>query len=59
MDPEDTSIYAPKIIEKYENCPDDLDDMCVADFTGIYIYGKADINYEPDDRSYIKLVADI
>ena len=28
MDPEGTSVYAPNIIGKYENRPDDLDDVC-------------------------------
>ena len=55
-----TNIYAPNIIDRHENRPDNLNDMCLADFAATYIYEKADINYEPDDeKSYIKTVAEI
>ena len=27
VDPEDTNIYAPNIIDRYKNRPDNLDDM--------------------------------
>lgn len=44
MDPEDTNIQAPNIIDRYENCRDNLDDIYFADFTATYIYKKPDIN---------------
>ena len=49
VDPKDTKIDAPSIIDRYENRPDNLD-ICSADSTANYIYKKADINYEPDDE---------
>ena len=49
MDPEDTNIYAPSI-DRYENRPDNLDDMCLAEFAATYVYEKIDINYEPDNE---------
>ena len=32
MDPEDTNVYAPNIIDEYENHQDNPDHMCLADF---------------------------
>ena len=60
MDPSDTNIYAPNIIDRYENRPDELNEMCYADFAANYIPESADVVYEPDDiRSYTKPVSNI
>ena len=60
VDPEDTNIYAPNIIGRYKNCPDNLDDMWPADFAASHVYEKTNMNYEPDDeKSFIKPVTDI
>ena len=32
MHPEDTNVLASDIIDKYENRPDDLHSLCLADF---------------------------
>ena len=54
MNPEDTSIHAPNM-DWYENCPDNLDCMCLTDFPTIYNYEKTDMNYElVDEKSFIK-----
>lgn len=58
-DSEDTNIYAPNI-DRFENCPDNLDDIYLADFTASYAFEKADMSHEPDDeKSYIESVAEI
>lgn len=50
MDSEASNIYAPNMINKYENRPDNLDEMCLTDFAASYIYKKTDMNYKPDDE---------
>ena len=52
IDPEYTNIYAPNIIDRYENCPDNLYDLCLAHFAAMYIHEEANMNYEPDDKKY-------
>ena len=42
MEPEHTNVYATNIIEKYANRPDDLEQMCYADFATNYVSKKAD-----------------
>ena len=32
MNPNDTNIYALSIFDRYENCLDNLDDICLANF---------------------------
>ena len=54
MHPEDTNSFASNIIDKYENRPDDLHSLCLADFASNYI-GKisGDVLVESDDiKSY-------
>ena len=48
MDPEDTNVYASNIIEKYENRPDDLGQMCLADFVSNYDYPNKSYNSTED-----------
>ena len=50
MHPEDANIFASNIIDKYENRPDDLHSLCLADFASNYI-GKVsgDVLVESDD----------
>lgn len=60
MELEETNIYEPNIRDRYENHPDNLNDMCLADFATTYIYKKVDVDFEPDDeKSYIKPVLEI
>ena len=42
MHPEDTNVFASNIIDKYENRPDDLHSLCLADFASNYISKKSD-----------------
>ena len=51
----DTNIYASGILDRYENRPDDLNDLCLADFASSYISKKAvDITVEFEDlNNYI------
>ena len=42
MHPEDTNVFASNIIDKYENRPDDLHSLCLADFASDYISKKSD-----------------
>ena len=53
MDPEDTNVYATSPLDKYENRPDELEQMCFADFAANYISTKADLQVQTDDiKSY-------
>ena len=54
MHPEDTDVFASNILDKYENRPDELNSMCLADFACNYVNKKvADMKLEPDDiKSY-------
>ena len=50
MHPDDTNVFASNVIDKYENQPDDLHSMCLADFASSYISNKADdLLIEPDE----------
>ena len=43
----DTNIYALGILDRYESRPDDLNDLCLADFASSYIIKRAvDITVE-------------
>ena len=39
---EDTNVFASNIIDKYENRPDDLHSLCLADFASNYVSKKSD-----------------
>ena len=61
MHPEDANIFASNIIDKYENRPDDLHSLCLADFASNYI-GKVsgDVLVESDDiKSYTVPVSNV
>ena len=50
MHPEDTNIYAPSILDKYENRPDSLEELCLADFASNYVHKKVvDLSVESED----------
>ena len=57
MDPDDVNIFALNILEKYAKRPDDLIDMCLADFASKYDYKKKSENAENLD-SYFNPVVD-
>ena len=42
MHPDDTNVFASNIIDKYENWPDNLHSMCLADFASSYVSKKVD-----------------
>ena len=42
MHPGDTNLFASNIIDKYENRPDDLHSLCLADFASNYVSKKSD-----------------
>ena len=42
MHPDDTNVFAPNIIDKYENRPDHLHSMSLADFASSYVSKNAD-----------------
>ena len=48
MHPDDTNIYAANILDKYENRPESLEEMCLADFASNYTYKKNDQNKDPE-----------
>ena len=55
----DTNIYALGILDRYENRPDDLNDLCLAGFVSSYISKKAvDIAVEFVDLNNILSVTD-
>ena len=50
MHPEDTNVFASSIIDKFENRPDDLCSLCLADFASNYVSKKSDdVPVESDD----------
>ena len=62
MDSEDTNIYAPNIIDRFENCQYNLDDMCLADFIASCTYWKGWYEVSKNDiyeKCCIKPVAEI
>ena len=40
MDPDDSDVYASSLLDKYENRPNSLEDMCLADFCSNYVSVK-------------------
>ena len=53
MNPDDTDVYASSVLDKYENRPDELEQLCLADFATNYVHKKADVQVEPEDiKSY-------
>ena len=42
MHPGDTNVFASNIIDKYEDRPDDLHSLCLADFAYNFISKKSD-----------------
>ena len=60
MHPEDTNVFASNIIDKYENRPDDLHSLCLADFASNYVSKTSDVAVETDDiKSYTVPVSNI
>ena len=48
--PEDINVFAPNIIDEYENQPDDLHSLCLADFASNYVSKKSGhVPVESDD----------
>ena len=45
MNPNDTTIYALIILDKYENRPDDLDDLDLANFVDVTLEAKVLENF--------------
>ena len=61
MHPDDTNIYTTNMLEKYACRPDDLEEMCYADFATNYISTKAeDMKIDSEDiRNYTTSVSTI
>ena len=61
MHPEDTNMFPSNIIDKYENWPDDLHSLCLADFAFNYVSKKSgDVPVKSDDiKSYTVPVSNI
>ena len=61
MHPDDTNIYTTNMLEKYACRPDDLEEMCYADFATNYISIKAkDMKIDSEDiRNYTTSVSTI
>ena len=60
MNHDDTNVYASSILDKYENRPNQLEGMCLADFATNYVNKKADLQVEPEDiKSYTEPVSGI
>ena len=49
MDPDDTNIFTTNMIEKYINRPNDLENMCYADFATTYI--SKNVEEIPDEEN--------
>ena len=61
MHPDDTNVFASNIIDKYENRPDNLHSICLANFASSYVSKKADdLPIEPNEiKSYTVPVSNI
>ena len=61
MHPDDTNVFASNVLDKYENRPDELQLICLADFACNYVSKNGtDIQIEPDDiKSYTIPVSSI
>ncbi|XP_066926640.1 uncharacterized protein [Clytia hemisphaerica] len=46
LDPDSKNVYKNSMFDKYENRPNKLKDMCLADFASIYTYPKKNENEE-------------
>ena len=52
LHPDDPDIYAPNLLDKYIHRPDDLEDMCYADFAANYVSDNS-VDVDPEDiRNY-------
>ena len=49
MDPDDTNIFATNMVEKYANRPDELENMCYAEFATSYI--NKNVKEIPEDET--------
>ena len=58
MDPDDINVFASDNIGKYENEPDGLDSLCLANFASSYLSQKA-IDVPDEMKSYSLPVANI
>ena len=48
--PDDKNVFVSNIFDKYENQPDNLHSVCLADFVSSYISKKVDhLSIEPDE----------
>ena len=48
--PDDKNVFVSNIFDKYENQPDNLHSVCLADFASSYISKKVDnLSMEPDE----------
>ena len=61
LHPDDENVFASNIFDKYENQPDNLHSVCLADFASIYISKKVDnLSIEPDEiKSYTVSVSNV
>ena len=60
MHPDNTNVFASNIIDKYENQPDSLNSMYLADFASSYISKRHDLPVEADEiKSYTAPVSNI
>ena len=61
MNPDDTNVYSTNILERYQNRPDTLENLCLADFASSYDYAsKIEIHEEQEDLcSYTEPVSHI
>ena len=58
MDPDDTNVYALSIFDKYAHRPNDLEQLCYADFASNYVGKKVDVDTE-NIESYTVPVSDV
>ena len=61
MHPDDTNVFAPNFINKYNNQPDNLHSMCLIDFASSCISKKAnDLPIESDEiKNYTAPVSNV
>ena len=59
MHPDHANVFASSIIDKYENLPNNMHSMCLADFASIYVNKKAEEREPHEIKSYTIPVSSI
>ena len=60
LDPDDPNVFCTNFLDRYANRPNELENICYAEFATNYRPTNAGRNIEPDDvESYVKSITNI